>query len=198
MKDVCLSDAKRAFENPDEISDYLETFSLSLIQDIKQSASQIISNSVHYPNYPEDFKERIQNLQKLPLLRIRVDHTDFPKCNTSRFAQRLLTKIANPEDAILFKRPRIIPLKPLTLGAGGGKGGGNDLVHAQSLSRIPRNGIDSSELATVVSRNIRADLKLLSISKLNSSIRDFVEKQSTTSIESFVSFLLFSLILLID
>ena len=42
----------------------------------------------------------------LPLVRLRVDHGDFPTINNQRFGARLVQKLANPNEILNFMKKR--------------------------------------------------------------------------------------------
>eukprot|EP01083_Nonionella_stella_P057814 151621_1 len=56
-------------------------------------------------NYSEmnNDSERI-DISRLPLIRLRVDHSGFPKLRTAQFGQNFLNKVANVDDLLLFHR----------------------------------------------------------------------------------------------
>jgi len=43
----------------------------------------------------------------LPLIRVRVDHTGFPRItNINKFGQKFVGKVANPEELLLFSKQK--------------------------------------------------------------------------------------------
>lgn len=52
---------------------------------------------------------RFQNAERpeLPLIRLRVDHTGFPRItNINKFGQKFVGKVANPEELLLFSKQK--------------------------------------------------------------------------------------------
>ena len=43
----------------------------------------------------------------MPLIRLRVDHTGFPRItNINKFGQKFVGKVANPEELLLFSKQK--------------------------------------------------------------------------------------------
>ena len=51
-------------------------------------------------------KECKEDPPPLPLIRLRVEHTEFESFNTQRFGQQFVGKVANPKDILHFHRKR--------------------------------------------------------------------------------------------
>jgi double-strand break repair protein MRE11 len=90
MVDIRLSDSlDPADYSMDAIEDLLTSTVMQLIDQI--AADKKYSN----PDRP-----------RLPLIRLRVDHTGFTKINSSQFGQKFVGKVANPDEILLFHKQR--------------------------------------------------------------------------------------------
>merc|ERR1712048_1017176 len=54
-------------------------------------------------NYTES-DDATKDVSRLPLIRLRVDHSKFAKLRSAQFGQNFLGKVANPDDILLFHR----------------------------------------------------------------------------------------------
>ena len=85
MEDLNLSDHLNDY-NPKipEVEDFLAERIYAIIKDTKENSRS----------------------ELLPLIRLRVDYTNFPRLNVTRFGQRFVGEVANPADIILFHKKR--------------------------------------------------------------------------------------------
>ena len=52
----------------------------------------------------EAISNRISENQLKPLIRLKVDYTDYDLINEARFAQKFVDKVANPRNILSFYR----------------------------------------------------------------------------------------------
>ncbi|CAM9967241.1 unnamed protein product, partial [Ectocarpus fasciculatus] len=120
------------------------------------------------------------------LVRLKVEHSDFPTLNNQRFGSQFMGKVANPSDLLLFYRRR---------NAGGGAAEGPALGEGKSShSRGLSNPIRPDDLADIrvedlVAENLEnADkkLSLLVEPKLKMALEDYVYNQNAQAVADMV------------
>ena len=55
------------------------------------------------PQNGDDDDEKV-DIMNLPIIRLRVDHSNFPKLRAAAFGHHFLKKVANPQDILLFHK----------------------------------------------------------------------------------------------
>jgi len=127
-------------------------------------------------NVPREAKEVLteEEINSLPLIRIRVDHTGFQRLNSSRFGQRFVNKVANPEEILLCHKKAS--------------------RSAQQRKRIP--GIDLADydaeakpIKEIIYDMLHASTTTLGVLpevELTEAVEEFVQKQNGNAIEDFV------------
>ncbi len=118
----------------------------------------------------------------LPLVRVRVLETmGYPRVNPALFGTRYLSKVANPEDILLFQRA-----KDGSGGGGGGKGGDGDSEFQESADEamiweLLRERLQSSS----------SGLRCLTPTGLTNAVSTFVEKSESSVRRSRACFFFF-------
>lgn len=99
IADVKLSDDLDPIDaNPQQIEEYLT-----------DKINEIITSIKRDPRYSN------ADRPELPLVRLRVDHTGFPRItNINKFGQRFIGKVANPEELLLFSKQKAVATKSQT------------------------------------------------------------------------------------
>ncbi|CAN0187103.1 unnamed protein product, partial [Laminaria digitata] len=103
------------------------------------------------------------------LVRLKVEHSDFPTLNNQRFGSQFMGKVANPSDLLLFYRRR---------NAGGAAAGGGARVSGLS-DPIRPDSLDDVRVEDLVMENLEnADkkLSLLVEPRLKMALEDYVYK----------------------
>ena len=117
---------------------------------------------------------------KPPLVRLRVEHTGFARINVSRFGQRFVGRVANPDDLLQFYKQKA-PLARRS--GGGGAGKGLDL----SALEAHRDVDEAPPISEIVAQLIaRTPLSVLNENGLADAIEEFVDKKSPDVIQDFV------------
>lgn len=161
MNDVCLQDELDPLDNTTEdIEHCLEEKVRAIIEELAEQA--------------EEGQEAV-----LPLIRLRVDHTGFPKLHIQRFGQRFVGKVANPDELLLFHRQK------LSVPGSKGKGGIEDAdAHFQfDVDETPPIG----DIVTAILEEGNESLSILSTRNMARAMQAFVDKKDASSIESFVT-----------
>lgn len=99
ISDVKLSDDLDPLDsNPQQIEEYLT-----------DKINEIITSIKRDPRYAN------ADRPELPLVRLRVEHTGFPRItNVNKFGQRFIGKVANPEELLLFSKQKAVATKGQT------------------------------------------------------------------------------------
>ncbi|CAN0347442.1 unnamed protein product, partial [Discosporangium mesarthrocarpum] len=125
-----------------------------------------------YPQYLVEKREQV-------LVRLRVEHSNFPTLNNQRFGSQFMGKVANPTDLLLFYRRR-------SGGAGGGAGdatgsskSGGGRGGGLSGDPIRPDSLDAVRVEDLVMHNLETSDKKLSLlvePKLKLALEDYVYK----------------------
>jgi len=164
MADVKLADELDPLDavTPQHIEDFLT-----------ERLFQLIANAKRDPRY------RNPDRPELPLVRLRVDHTGFPRIsNINKFGQKFVGKVANPEELLLFSKQK----------AQATKGGKNVVsksdekqldafLHADRGDKIP----PIHELVRLLIRQ-QGTLNVLTESKMAEFVDDYVNRKDLDSI----------------
>ena len=114
-----------------------------------------------------------------------MEHTGFARLNVSKFGQRFVGKVANPDDLLLFYKQKLTaPRGSSRAGAGGG-------VSARDLDlsslHAKRDVDEAPPISDIVAQLIaRTPLTVLNELGLASAIEEFVDKKNLDSIPDFV------------
>ncbi|CAM9719316.1 unnamed protein product [Ectocarpus sp. 4 AP-2014] len=120
------------------------------------------------------------------LVRLKVEHSDFPTLNNQRFGSQFMGKVANPSDLLLFYRRRNAGGGAAGDSAlGGGKssrsGGLSDPIRPDNLADIR-----VEDLVTENLENADKKLTLLVEPKLKMALEDYVYKQDAQAVPDMV------------
>lgn len=127
----------------------------------------------------------------LPLVRVRVDHTGFPKLNVQRFGGKFVGRVANPEDLLSLHKQR----KQVV---GGRRKVGDDEaalaevdLEAKAAELIANGGDPEApppihEMVGSLLAASNRSLSLLSEVQLGRAVSEFVQKHEAQAITSFV------------
>ncbi|CAB1100076.1 unnamed protein product [Ectocarpus sp. CCAP 1310/34] len=120
------------------------------------------------------------------LVRLKVEHSDFPTLNNQRFGSQFMGKVANPSDLLLFYRRRNAGGGAAGDSAlGGGKssrsGGLSDPIRPDNLADIR-----VEDLVTENLENADKKLSLLVEPKLKMALEDYVYKQDAQAVPDMV------------
>jgi len=115
-----------------------------------------------------------EELDRIPLIRLRVDHTHFERINANRFGQLFVNKVANPEQIILChkKSKRAIKVNKIP---------GMDIEETPEGPQRP-----IKEIIYDMLRVNRTPLRVLSELRMTEAVEEFVEKETPMAIETFV------------
>lgn len=116
------------------------------------------------------------DLDKIPLVRLRVDHTHFERINPTRFGQQFVNKVANPAEIILCHKKSKRSAKAARLPG--------DNFLPVDYEDGPKRPI--KEIIYDMLRVSRTPLKVLSEIKLTEAVEEYVEKETAMAIENFV------------
>lgn len=152
-----------------------------------QSASSSSSSS------SEDNEELRKSLLLYPLVRLKVDHTEFPIINLQKFAGCFRDLVANPTTILLFsKRSKVVR-----------KIGGDDMEdmsHLEGNDSSTSSAVEGDEqdnqilspqemIAHLIQAKLEAQkngLKVLRKEKLNDAVSSYVMKGESKSISNFL------------
>ena len=114
-------------------------------------------------------------------MRLRVEHTGFARLNVSKFGQRFVGKVANPDELLLFYKQKLTTVR-------GSRTGGVRASDLDLSSLHAKRDVDEAPpISSIVAQLIaRSPLSVLSEAGLASAIADFVDKKSVDSIQDFV------------
>ncbi|PHJ24215.1 mre11 dna-binding domain-containing protein [Cystoisospora suis] len=119
--------------------------------------------------------------KKLPLVRLRVEHTGFSTISSSRFGAQFIGKVANPADMIHFFRKR------KTHHHSGGPAERGTALPDLEIEEIA-GGDDTSEIRDIIFHFLedKNALDILPEPDLNVAVQDFVVKMDANAIATFV------------
>ena len=105
--EIVLSDHFETDIELQSIDDYLVDKVQAMIEkaehDHPAPSQQEAQHLSFITNYTEMNEEK-GDISRLPLVRLRVDYTDFPKIRASQFGQHFHGKVANPDDILLLHK----------------------------------------------------------------------------------------------
>lgn len=129
-----------------------------------------------------DASEEEKNM-KLPMIRLRVDYTNFDKIHAPRFGQQFVGRVANPEDVLLLKRQ--------ASRKAGGVGTGQDEENKEDLDWLLASDVDATppihDLVRGILKESGNGLSILSCTQLSEAVHTFVEKKDKDCIGDFVA-----------
>jgi len=151
-------------------------------QALEQKVKEMIADG------QEKYKARNPDLSEaavkkvLPLLRLRVEHTDFPVINMQRFGEKFIEKVANPKDMLFFYKKRVARATSAKKSADDFEDA--DIDFAEDTSPATRiNGL--------ISQNLQKDqLKLIPDKEFHLHIEDYVGKSEARALETYLNDLL--------
>ena len=168
-----------------KLSDELDPLDASASQ-VEDFLSEKITELIHKTRL--DSKYTNPDRPELPLVRLRVEFTGFPRItNINKFGQKFVGKVANPEDLLLFSKQK----KPPTRGTKKGElkdGNGEEksvdtFLHAADSQKPP----PIHELVTILIRQSKGALNVLTESRMAEMIDDYVNRKDLDAISSGVS-----------
>lgn len=126
----------------------------------------------------------------LPLLRLRVEYTGFPRItNINKFGQKFVGRVANPEDLLLFSKQKKVSTR--RTGAGGGADGVKGEEEKQVDSLLHGGDRDKPppihELVTILIRQSKGSLNVLTESRMAEMVDEYVNKKDIDSIANGVA-----------
>ena len=186
--DIDLSSVKEldAKLPPDEkkasLFEYLTIKTNEMIERAQECADDGNPYQAHFRN-PENGNAVV------PIVRIRVENSDFPALNLQHFGQQFVGKVANPNEVLRFYKSK----KKNPTGAkkrGSAKDDAeNDVMFLDELEDAGEQVSSHHKISSFVAQNLaNADgkLKVLNRTKLNRAIEAFVKKEESSAIASFV------------
>jgi len=113
--------------------------------------------------------------ETLPLVRLKVDYTGFSTVNVQRFGQRFVSRVANPQDILVFCKQaqrRAAQEGPL----------------AEGLEGLRPEQLDQSRIEDLVAENLgpSGPLEILIEEELREALQGFVEKDDRQAIDACV------------
>ncbi|XP_026193334.1 uncharacterized protein LOC34622899 [Cyclospora cayetanensis] len=117
-------------------------------------------------------------LQKLPLVRVRVEHTGFSTISAPRFASQFVGRVANPDSLLCFYKRRSSHQSASKEGSA--------LPELQLEAAL---GAGSSEIHDIIFHYMEgaSGLNVLSEPDFNDAVQDFAVKMDPSAISAFVS-----------
>eukprot|EP01091_Cochliopodium_minus_P003586 TRINITY_DN13578_c0_g1_i1.p1 TRINITY_DN13578_c0_g1~~TRINITY_DN13578_c0_g1_i1.p1 ORF type:complete len:661 (-),score=218.68 TRINITY_DN13578_c0_g1_i1:4-1737(-) len=119
----------------------------------------------------EKVTEECENDMK-PLVRLKVDYTNFEKISVQRFGQAFVGKVANPGDILLLSKKRLVKVK------GEGK--------EEILENMVSDKVDNRDIEDLIPGFISAPQKILPEHELNRALNDFVSKQDNQALKNYL------------
>ena len=109
-----------------------------------------------------------------------MEHSGFPRVNVSRFGQKFVGRVANPDDLLLFYKQKVLTTRSRTPG-----------INAKDLDlsslHAKREVDEAPPIHDIVAQLIaRTPLSVLNEDGLADAIEDFVEKKNLESISEFI------------
>eukprot|EP01087_Luapelamoeba_hula_P012285 TRINITY_DN3409_c2_g1_i1.p1 TRINITY_DN3409_c2_g1~~TRINITY_DN3409_c2_g1_i1.p1 ORF type:complete len:883 (-),score=232.33 TRINITY_DN3409_c2_g1_i1:59-2377(-) len=129
---------------------------------------------------PTEFPKVSPKMPSLPLIRLRVDYTGgFTTCNPQRFGQRFVGRVANPNDILLFHKPRAAVARAKAKG---------DTEEDLLLRACRPEPLDDTRIEDLIASFLgpQHKLELLPEHELNYALHNFVEKDEKNAITEFV------------
>jgi len=126
------------------------------------------------------FGPRKLEVPKLPLVRLRVEHSGFDTISASTFGNQFVGRVANPDEVLLFHRK-----------AGGGAVGSRKVQGLGDVLEIEENlvpGDDGVKIQDIIYKYIDGEqnLQVLPEPDLNDAVQSFVHRAEPCAIERFV------------
>lgn len=146
-------------------------------------------------NYTEVTEEK-GDTSRLPLVRLRVDYTGFPKIRASQFGNAFRDKVANPDDILLLKKNTEIKKKSGKNKKNGGedekdeeKDGTQRQMRGGNLFNLAAGPQKVTPIEDIIINNITSEnsAKLTVFPELDllHAVQDFVDKEDNKLIEQY-------------
>eukprot|EP01129_Flabellula_baltica_P005317 TRINITY_DN1916_c0_g1_i1.p1 TRINITY_DN1916_c0_g1~~TRINITY_DN1916_c0_g1_i1.p1 ORF type:complete len:658 (+),score=153.95 TRINITY_DN1916_c0_g1_i1:29-2002(+) len=161
IDDIILSEQNLDSDDPDSVPEFLAS-----------KVEEMIQKAIN--NYTGSLQP-----MPLPLIRLRVEYTGFSSIHPSRFGQRFVQRVANPEEILNFHRKKKmndLPSLPKQ-----NNGDGMDLEIPPAMNKDQINEL----IATFLSENI-GSLSALPQSYLNDALSNYVNKEEDKALSSFI------------
>lgn len=172
IADVKLSDELDPLDaSPSQVEDFLS-----------EKIAELIQKTKHDPKYTNPDRPQ------LPLIRLRVEFTGFPRItNFNRFGQKFVGRVANPEELLLFTKQKKVPVR----GAAGKKADQKE-ADEKSVDTFLHGGDSQKpppihELVTLLIRQSKGALNVLTESRMAEMIDDYVNKKDIDAISTGVA-----------
>eukprot|EP00930_Biecheleria_cincta_P025372 TRINITY_DN18074_c0_g2_i1.p1 TRINITY_DN18074_c0_g2~~TRINITY_DN18074_c0_g2_i1.p1 ORF type:complete len:763 (-),score=132.80 TRINITY_DN18074_c0_g2_i1:310-2337(-) len=123
------------------------------------------------------------DMPRLPLVRLRVEHSGFETVSSQTFGQQFADRIANPDEVLLFHRRG---------GAGSSAAGSRKVQSLGDVLEIEEapigGGEDGAKIQDIIYKYIEGEknLQILSEPDLNDAVQSFVHRSEPCAIEQFV------------
>ncbi|CAG9463860.1 unnamed protein product [Pedinophyceae sp. YPF-701] len=172
FQSTCLSDVPDIDpEDPATVEAYLERRVEGMIEEARKKAR------------PGD--------DRLPLVRLRVDHAGFPTINSQQFGARFVDRVANPQDIMLWSKRAAKKAQNEDAAEGGREGDLADLEHIlYDMDKLDANQLDQELMEALITRHMKQRLEVLPESELTNAVSKFVDKQETGAIDECVAHVL--------
>ena len=128
-----------------------------------------------------------RKLMHLPLIRLKVDHRNFPVLSNQRFGQQFVGKVANPNDVLLFVKQR---QQRAAGGAGASADGTGATGEADALrDPVAAEPVDVTTIDDLVGEQLDLSnkrLTLLNEPEMQEAVHAYVDKHQARAIDEFV------------
>lgn len=122
--------------------------------------------------------------KKLPLIRLRVDYTGYNMINSSRFGQKFVGKVANPNDIITWKRQTI--RRPSTRVADSTTSNFDAMIDQAEVPDV-LNAMDIDKvIESFIANEISNSLEIIPESEMKETLNRFIKNKEKDVIQRFI------------
>jgi len=152
--------------------DHLDPMSSDLHEEIEKFLSETVQEMLHKHEEEMEDEEDEKRKNMLPLVRLKVDHTDFNRLavQTQRFGAQFLGKLANPSSVLIFRRK---------LAASVGKG-------KKKKQSDDGSGLNSTDVPTTLNNAAVEDLIVKVLAQSENKLKILPEPSMNLALEQFV------------
>eukprot|EP01084_Bolivina_argentea_P132141 233177_1 len=175
----------------DFLKDKINTMIMTALEEYPHPSQLQDQHLSFITNYTEVFEPSDNNNNapydpsRLPIIRLRVDHTNFPKIRAATFGQHFMKKVANVDNILLFHKK-----SSRKSAATDEKDENNERqMRGGSLFNLHSGSADIHNIEDIVTNNITSNesdpLNIFPELDLLKSIQEFVDKEDPHSIEEY-------------
>eukprot|EP00752_Nemacystus_decipiens_P013425 g11888.t1 len=160
----------------------------ALAREVEKMVQELHQEEEKLATEPPEGQEYLVEKRDQVLVRLKVEHSDFPTLNNQRFGSQFMGKVANPADLLLFYRRHNFDGRAAG-GSGTAAGGSTSRSRGGLSDPIRPDNLADLRVEDLVMENLETADKKLSLllePKLKMALEDFVYKQDTQAIKDLV------------